>query len=292
MLFPKKKSKKTTCYGSFVLCCAFFSILSAPCLAEMAVIPMKYGTANDVLPMVRDLLSEEGRATADARTNALLIIDTPESIERIRSFLESYDRPVAQAKVRVRFQELGSSEDLSVSADARASGEHWTVTTGGKKRDGVEVRLGQRDRRRKGDSEFFIHVSSGSWAYIMVGEDVLYNGRWMDLCRRYGTIWGAPVVQRIETGFEVRAILLQDVAQLEIMPRISRREPEAKGRVIRFSSAATSVAVPYNQWVTIGGTGSSGHEVMREILGRGRTREVSSLAMSLMVEGPPSGQEP
>jgi hypothetical protein len=253
----------------------------------MAVIPMKWGAARDILPMVRDLLSPEGRAAADARTNSLLIIDTPESIQSIRAFLENYDKPVAQTKVRVRFQEIGSSEDQSLSGDVRASGNNWTVTTGRQKKDGVEVRLGKKERRRKRDSEFFIHAASGSWAYIMVGEDVLYNQRWVDLCSRYATLWETPVVQRIETGFEVRPILLQHGAQMDIMPRISRREPEVKGDVIRFSSATTSVAVPYNEWVTIGGAGSRGHELTREILGRGRTREAASLSMSLMVEGPP-----
>jgi len=287
MPFSKNTWKKTLPCGSLVLFFALCLVFSAPCLAEMAVIPVKWGTAKDVLPMVRDLLSEEGRATADPRTNALLVIDTPESIERIRSFLENYDKPVAQAKIRVRFQGAGSSRDLSVSGDVRASGEHWTVTTGREKKDGVEVRLKERDRRRKGDSEFFVHVASGSWAYIMVGEDVLYDARWRDLCRRYGSLWGAPAVVRIETGFEVRPILLQDVAQVDIMPRISRRDPDAKGDVIRFSSAATSISVPYGQWVPIGGTGSSGHEVLREILGRGRAQKATSLTMSLMVEGPP-----
>jgi hypothetical protein len=286
-LFSKQKSKKSTQCRSWVLCFALCFVFSVPCWAEMAVIPMEWGRAKEVLPVVRDLLSEEGRATADSRTNALLIIDTPESIQRIQSFLESYDKPIAQARVRVRFQETSSSRGYSISGDVRASGDKWEVTTGTQKKDGVEVRVGERDRHGQRDSEFFIHAASGNWAYIMVGEDVLYNGRWIDLCRRYGSLWGAPVVERIETGFEVRPILLQDVAQVDIMPRISRRDPDAKREVIRFSSAATSMAVPYNQWVTIGGTGASGHEVMREILGRGRAQKATSLTMSLMVEGPP-----
>jgi hypothetical protein len=287
ILFSKYKSRKSARCGPWVLCFALCFVFSVSCWAETAVIPMEWVSAKEVLPLVKDLLSEEGRATADSRTNALLIIDTPESIQRIQSFLESYDKPVAQAKVRVRFQETSSSGGYSISGDVRASGDKWEVTTGGQKKDGVEVRLEGGDRRGKGDSEFFIHVASGNWAYIMVGEDVLYNGRWIDLCRRYGSPWGAPVVERIETGFEVRPILLRDVAQVDIMPRISRRDPDAKGEVIRFSSATTSMAVPYNQWVTIGGTGVSGHEVMREILGRGRAQKVSSLTMSLMVEAPP-----
>jgi hypothetical protein len=287
MLFTKYTSRKSARCGSLLVCVVLCFVFSALCWAEMAIIPVKWGRAKDLLPMVTDLLSEEGRATADSRTNALLIIDTPESIQRIQMFLESYDKPVAQAKIRVRFQETGSSEDLSISGDVGASGENWSVTTGRQKKDGMEVRLQERERRRKGDSEFFIRVASGNWAYIMVGEDILYNGRWMDLCRRYGSLWGAGAVERIETGFEVRPILLQDVAQVDILPRISRRDPDAKGEVIRFSSAATSMAVPYKQWVTIGGTGASGHEVMREILGRGRAQKATSLTMSLMVEGPP-----
>jgi hypothetical protein len=194
---------------------------------------------------------------------------------------------VAQAKIRVRFQEASASEDFSISGDVRASGENWAITTGRSKKDGVEVRLKERGRRRQGDSEFFLRVASGSWAYIMVGEDILYDARWRDLCRRYGSLWGGPAVVRIETGFEVRPILLQDVAQVDIMPRISRHDPDAKGDVIRFSSAATTLSVPYGRWIPIGGTGSSGHEVMREILGRGGAQKTASLTMSVMIEAPP-----
>ena len=287
MVLSTRKPKKRKCCAKILFAFALCFALSTTCLADMAVIPMQYGTANDVLPMVRDLLSSEGRASADARTNSLLIIDTQESIQRIRAFLESHDRPVKQARVRVRFQETGAFKERSISGDARASGENWAVTTGGRQQDGAEVRLRESERRRRGDSEFFIYVASGSWAYIMVGEDILYNERWMDLCRRYATIWALPGVQRIETGFEVRPIFLQNLAQIEMMPRISRLDPGAESKAIRFSSATTSIAVPYNQWVSLGGTDSSSHEVMREILGRGRSGEASSLSMSVLVEPPP-----
>ncbi|MGD2126509.1 MAG: secretin N-terminal domain-containing protein, partial [Desulfobacteraceae bacterium] len=160
-------------------------ICSGLCLGETAVIPMQHRSASEALPMIQKMLSQEGRAAADTRTNQLLVIDHPESIQRLRQFLDGFDRPVKQARIRVRFQESGSLQDRAISGDAGVSGKHWSVTTGGRKEDGVEVRLRDRERVRKGTSEFFINVASGSWAYIMVAEDILYSEEWIDLCRRY-----------------------------------------------------------------------------------------------------------
>ena len=57
--------------------------------------------------MVQQLLSPGGRAAADARTNALLVVDNEETIQRVREFLEGFDKPGKQARIRVRFDESG-----------------------------------------------------------------------------------------------------------------------------------------------------------------------------------------
>jgi type II secretory pathway component HofQ len=58
------------------------SVSTNPCAAETLVYPMQYRTAAEVVPMVQALLSPGGRAVSDARTNALLVADDKETIER------------------------------------------------------------------------------------------------------------------------------------------------------------------------------------------------------------------
>jgi hypothetical protein len=233
--------------------------------------------------MVQQLLSPEGRAVADGRTNALLVVDSEETIQRVREFLEGFDKLGKQARIRVRFDESGARERTSVEGRARASGEDWSVSVGKPMtKDGVDVRLQDRSRTQQGSSEFFVTVVSGSPAYIMVGQDILYSQRWVDLTRRYARITESVTIQRIETGFEVKPVILKDHADVEITPRISYGGPGS--RVIHFTEASTRLVVPIGQWVTIGGTSQQSNEVIRAVLEAGRGERSSVTSISLLVE--------
>ena len=261
-------------------------VIASWCMAEMWVYPMQYRPASEALPSIQPMLSREGRAVADPRTNALLIDDNEESIEMIKQFLASFDQLGKQVRIRVKFIEGGTSESSKVEARARASGSGWVITTDPRKKaDGVDVRLQDRSRGSEGNSEFFLNAVSGSPAYIMVGKDILYNQRWIDLSRRYARVVETVTIQRVETGFEVLPVILKDQADIEITPRISHETPSKTGRrVIRFSELSTHVYAPLNQWVGIGGSEQSSNEVMREILGRGSSSKRSNLSILLMVE--------
>jgi type II secretory pathway component GspD/PulD (secretin) len=253
------------------------------CAAETLVYPMQYRTAAEAVPMVQSLLSPGGRAVADARTNALLVVDDEETIQRVREFLEGFDKLGKQARIRVRFDESGARERTSVEGRARASGEDWSVSAGKPMRkDGVDVRLQDRSRTQQGSSEFFVTVVSGSPAYIMVGQDILYTQRWIDLTRRYARITESVTIQRIETGFEVLPVILKDHADVEIIPRISHGGPGS--RVVRFTEASTRLVAPIGQWVTIGGASQQSNEVIRAVLEAGRGERSSVTSISLLVE--------
>ena len=256
---------------------------SSRCSAETLVYPMQYRTAAEAVPMVQPLLSPEGRAVADSRTNALLVVDDEETIQRVREFLQGFDKLGKQAKIRVRFDESGAREKTSVEGRARASGEDWSVSAGKPMRkDGVEVRLQDRSRAQQGSSEFFVTVVSGSAAYIMVGQDILYTQRWVDLTRRYARVTESVTIQRIETGFEVLPVILKDHADVEIVPRISHGGPGS--RMIRFTEASTRLVAPIGQWVTIGGASQQSNEVIRAVLEAGRGERSSVTSISLLVE--------
>lgn len=254
-----------------------------PCAAETLVYPMQYRTAAEAVPMVQPLLSPAGRAVADVRTNALLVVDDEETIQRVREFLQGFDKLGKQARIRVRFDESGARERTSVEGSARASGEDWSVSAGKPMRkDGVDVRFQDRSRAQQGSSEFFVTVVSGSAAYIMVGQDILYTQRWLDLTRRYARVTESLTIQRIETGFEVMPVILKDHADIEITPRISHGGPGS--RVVRFTEASTRLVAPIGQWVTIGGASQQSNEVIRAVLEAGRGERNSVTSISLLVE--------
>ncbi len=259
--------------------------LSHVCHAETAFIQLNFRPASEVMPFVEDMLSPEGRASFDQRTNTIVIMDSQESIDHIRGFLERLDQPGKQARVRVRFHETGSSSRRSGLVEGSVSGDNWRISKGRTRRDGVDVYLEDRNRSRSDESEYFINVMSGSWAYILVGKEIAYEQYWGDFCRRYGGGCAQGFyLRRIESGVEVRPTIIGNRADIEVIPRISGPDPRGRDEVVRFAGASTRLSAPLGQWVTIGGSSSQSNEVMRALLERGRGQGQSVLSISLMVQ--------
>lgn len=253
------------------------------CLAELAVIKVNFRDASEVLPMVETMLSPEGRATVDTRTNSILISDNSESLNKIRELLAHIDKPVEQVTIRFRFQEEGVSKERDISASGTVSGDKWSVTIGKDRREGIHLRAQDKKANLAQKSESFVTVLSGSAAYIGVGEEIPYTERWVYLCQRYAHLVVTVEFKRIETGMEVRPIVAGDHVHVEVIPRISYEEPGDK-KVIRFSEAATRLFIPRGQWITIGGHGKKSNEVIREILSGRSAEDRTAISLSLMVE--------
>jgi type II secretory pathway component GspD/PulD (secretin) len=254
------------------------------CLAETAVIGVNFRDASEVLPMVETLLSPQGRASADVRTNSIVVSDDPVSVKKIRDFLAHIDKPVEQVTIRFRFQQAGVSRNGNISASGKVSGDNWSVSAGkGAKKEGVRVRAQDRRGRVAQTSESFVRVLSGDAAYIRVGKEIPYTQRWDYLCHRYAHSVKKVDDKIIETGMEVRPVVTKERVHITIIPRVSYKEPGEKGTIL-FSEASTRVSVLKGEWVTIGGHGKESNEVIREILSRRSAEEQTTLSLSLMVE--------
>lgn len=251
--------------------------------AAVEVIALLYRSPSEVLPLVKPLLSSEGKISADDRTHQLIIVDSEEAIERVKQTLAVIDRQAPSATIRVRFQETGESQSRSIAGGGRASGDNWSVSAGRSRQrgDGVDVRAHDRSIRRSGESEYFINVLSGSWAYIRVGQDVPYSVYWVDLCRRYGRTVG---YRRMETGFDVKPVIRENLAEVEIVPRISEMDSGSGAAVMHFAEAATRILAPLGQWMVIGGADQRTSEIVRAILESGSSRQSAEMSIQMMVE--------
>jgi type II secretory pathway component GspD/PulD (secretin) len=253
------------------------------CHAEAAILRLMYRNASEALPLVQDLLSRQGRAAVDVQSNSLVIVDTPESIRRIEEFLGSLDQPLKQARIRVRFVEAGSAEERSLSVEGGISGRNWRVSRG-RSVNGVDILARDKAREHRERSEYYIQAASGHWAYIAVGKDIPFTLQWIDLTRRSGRTLETTMISRIETGFDVRPVVMGDRADVQIVPRISHEVPGREREVIQFASASTYVTVLLGQWTEIGAANIQGNEVMNAILETGSAAGQDSLLMLLMVE--------
>jgi len=259
------------------------TVLAGLSLAEVAVIKVNYREAADLLPLVQSLLSSEGKASLDERTNSIIVVDTRESVAKIQSFVATMDKPAEQVRVRFRFKETSRSTDRDISTSGRVSGEHGSVAIGGAEAEGVHVRAQDSRTQHRGQTESFISVMSGSTAYLWVGRDIPFTQRWVYLTHTYAHEVETVQFQRVETGFEVKPVVAGDRVHIEIVPRISSLEDRERG-VVRLTEASTKVTVLKGQWVTIGGTSEQTNEAIRAILSTGSSSSNSTLSLSLMVE--------
>jgi len=254
-----------------------------PCPADIAVIKIHFRDASELLPLVETLLSPDGKAFVDTRTNSIVVRDSSESLGQIRAALAESDKATEQIRIRFRFAQEHLSRKRDISLSGRVSGERGSVAIGERKRDGVTVHIGDREVNQRRNAESFITVASGGTAYICVGKDVPYTERWVYLSRRYSHVVETVNFRRAETGFEVRPVVAGDHVHIDIVPRISY-EGSGKRGVIHFTEASTRLFVPRGKWITLGGDREESNEAIRDILTSGSTERSSTLSLSLMVE--------
>jgi hypothetical protein len=268
------------CFGLILAAVLLCSVSPA---REVAVIKIEHRWAAELVPIVKSMLSVDGTVTVSERVNSLVIVDTPEAIERVQAYLDRFDRPVEQVRVHVRFHTLEENRDSEVSARGRISNDNVKAATGGKKKDGGDISVDDRKRRQKSDSEFFVIAMSGSPAYIRAGKEIPYHQN-DAFFRRYAPGGGTVNWQTVESGFEVTPTLAGNNAHLKIVPRMAY--DDRQNAVIRFFGAQTELTVPLGRWVEIGGTADQKNEIIREILSLSSSRGKTSTSMSLMVERP------
>ena len=86
----------------------------------------------------------------------------------------------------------------------------------------------------------------------------------------------------IESGMEVRPVVVGDRADIEIIPRISHEVSGREKGIIRFTRASTRLSVRLGQWINIGGADEESNEVMKAILESSTGKQGSSISISLI----------
>ena len=266
------------------LCLVVMAFCSGLQAKEVAVIRVKYSWASEMLPVVQSMLSPQGTVTVSQRINSLVIVDNQEAIQRVQAYLEQFDKPAAQVKIHVRFYERRTKTVGSVSARGRVSTDDTSISTGGRKNDGMDVSLEGQQHRQTHYAEFLVFATSGRPAFIRTGQEIPYQGKWPEYTRHYAHKPDSVVFQTVETGFDVTPTVAGESVLLKIVPRIAYGE--RNDAVIRFYGAQTELTVPFGRWVELGGLNTHSNEVIDEILARGSAENRSALSMSLMVEKP------
>jgi type II secretory pathway component GspD/PulD (secretin) len=251
--------------------------------SELRVIPLKHRLADDVIPVVRPLLTAgESVSGMDSR---LIIRAAPPTIAQIERLLVEIDTPRRNLRISVRH--AGDSERMQdsqgVSGDVRRGNTRIVVTNSGRSTGGVTVgRTGQdgnvqlhSERRittKRDTSTQDLTVLDGGRAFLRVGVSIQQVQPFLALVGNRLSVVAGIQYYDVTTGFDVEPRILGEQIQLAVTPRLAFQSNQG-AQTVNFQELRTVVTVKPGEWVDLGGAVGSTNEVNRQILSTRRNAD-------------------
>jgi len=85
---------------------------------KVRILPVNFARAQDIVPRVKDVLTERGTVSTDERTNVLIVKDVQEAIVRAEGLVRNLDSEIPQVLIEARIVEASSNFN-------RALGVQW-----------------------------------------------------------------------------------------------------------------------------------------------------------------------
>ena len=237
------------------LCALLLLLVGMPVLADypIEVIQLKSRPLDEILPVIRPLLGEDGTATGMG--NNLVLKASPEQVRDIRKLLLEIDRPPRRLLITVSTQgdsTLGSS-GYSAGADIQTDNGKIRINSPQHRGDDSRAHVFIHDSsgRRTSSSGQKVQALEGHPAFIESGTSIPFP-----VVERYmvnGEVYEQTVTRDYNTGsgFYVVPRVSGDFVTLEIHQRNDR--PGMRGGVINTQSADTVVRGRLGDWISLGG---------------------------------------
>jgi type II secretory pathway component GspD/PulD (secretin) len=243
----------------------------------LEVLPLKYRSAEHVLPALRPLLEPGGTLTG--QSTQLIVRASPANVAEIRRALESIDQAPRRLLISVRFDSAGEDSRRVLQARGGVSVNTRDRPAG---RGDLELRAGELSARSEEQLEQRIQVIEGGTAFISTGESRPLPQRQVIRTPGGTMVQDTTVVQDIATGFEVTPRMSGGGVHLDIAPR--RETPCPRPGSVEGHHAATSVYAPLGEWVELAANVAHAGREERGVLSRDRTRASATRRIWVRVE--------
>lgn len=264
---------------------------AAAAMAQMVleVIPLKYRTAEDVIPILQPMLAREG--SLSGLRGQLVVRTTPANLEELRRILASIDTAPRRLLITVAqdVSTAGTRRGAEISGGLRTDDQlHLSIPgTGVAPRDGVQARV--FDTRSADNLRVLqsVQVVDGRSAYVHTGQSAPQPQRQVTR-----SIVGGKVVEQVidsteyrsvGTGFYVIPRVSGDRVTLEIS---SQREALVARRpgAVDVQRAVTTVSGRLGEWLEVGAVSEERNTERDMLLGRTTSTRAESRAVVLKVE--------
>ena len=248
-----------------VLCCMLI-FLSPAVWAELEVINLQHRSAEDVLPIIRPLLDQDG--VASGMNYQLILRTSPHNLVEIRKLLESIDTAPRRLRITVlqnvdsatvrRLTEVSGSvglgRDARISVPGSAAAGGMTVEAG-QGADRVRGRIVSTRSLEDDKKTQQIQVLEGGRALVSVGQSVPVLQRQV-----VQSPWNTQVIestqyQNVTSGFYVRPRLSGDRVTLEISAQNDALAPNSGNPpTTRVQQVTTTISGRLGEWLVLGDT--------------------------------------
>jgi hypothetical protein len=264
----------------------------------LEVVPLRYRTAEEVIPILQPMLAREG--SLSGYQGQLVVRTTPANLEEIKRVLAGLDTAPRQLVITVRQDAEAGRSASAAEVSGSVGGDHGRVTVPG----GREPRGGGSVVLRDGDDSVRLNVREGSGnqvdrntqsvrvlegreAFVRIGQSVPVRERQV----QRSVVGGRVVEQTVETTqFREAAdgiYVLPRVAGDRVTLDISAQRESLSGRAhggTNVQSLVTTVSGRLGEWIEIGGVSRDASAQQSVLLGRAATTARDSRRVLIKVE--------
>ena len=263
--------------------------------AEIEVIPLKFRTPSEIIPVITPLLDPDGTVTG--MNNQLIIKSSPLNISDIKNLLAEIDKKPRRLIITVTNEITGTTSGTDYSAAGKYSSGNLSlenrnlsknrtgagVSVSDNSKGNINIRLNADKGSIKDRSQYQLQTLEGQSAFIDTGQLVPVSERTV-----YATSTGlvtqdSTVYQNVTSGFYVVPHINGEIVSLQISPYSSRLNPDQRG-VVDVQNMETTIQGYLGEWMEIGGIEQESYRDGSGILYKRRTDKSTARSVLLKVE--------
>lgn len=241
------------------------------------IIPLDYGTAEDLLPALQPLLHPDERASAYG--NQLIIRAEPERLQEIRALLSDLDRRPTRLRISVANAGTGAASEQGYQIDGRIRTGAGDIVVG-QPRGGNQARIIRRETSHADDGVRVIVANEGYPVLIQTGQSIPLTTTTTSI---YGQVMQQTEYHDVTSGFYATVRLNGDTATINLSSNHDRQSTAGRG-VVDVQRTDTVVSARLGEWVTIGGVDDLESGQRRDVGRQITTRNTAQQSIRLMVE--------
>jgi len=243
-----------TLFTSLLLVC------SVSAMAATEVVPLNFRTSDDLLPVVKSFLGQDG--TVSAYGNQLIVNTDPGKMRELRGLLKQLDTAPKRLLISVDTSDNAIQSDQGYNVNPNQT---RIINYGTSSRDGGVQQ---------------VQASEGTPALIQVGESVPLT---TTQSNSNGYFQSDTQYRNVTQGFYVTASITGDIVHLSISTnhdRMSQERPD----VVKVQSTDTQVSGRIGEWITLAGVSGQSRADQQGIAQRYSTQGHNDMTLRVKVD--------